>query len=70
MKWENFRRLYLYVMTENVKQIIRKVMCRFIDCEWEHQTRARYTQPYPFDVFGILMFAFYLVLIYSILPNL
>lgn len=24
MKWENFRRLYLYVMTENVKQIIRK----------------------------------------------
>lgn len=24
MKWENFRRLYLYFMTENVKQIIRK----------------------------------------------
>lgn len=24
MHWENFRRLYLYVMTENVKQIIRK----------------------------------------------
>lgn len=24
MNWENFRRLYLYVMTENVKQIIRK----------------------------------------------
>lgn len=24
LNWENFRRLYLYVMTENVKQIIRK----------------------------------------------
>lgn len=24
MNWENFRRLYLYFMTENVKQIIRK----------------------------------------------